>query len=193
MPATSAMPATPSTPSDVRIEIPPASPTPLRFPSHDFDLKAEALAEVNATERFFDRTLRCLDEADSTFRPHPGTYSVAAHVDHAADVIDWFREGFLHDRWTLDFEAAIAESQAATSLEAARTELGMAFSRLREEIAGMSPARLAERLPENPIVPGRPRFHVVGSVVDHTAHHRGALAVYARLLGKEPLMPYGED
>ncbi len=24
----------------------------------------------------------------------------------------------------------------------------------------------------------------------HTAHHRGALAVYARLLGKVPAMPY---
>jgi uncharacterized damage-inducible protein DinB len=28
-------------------------------------------------------------------------------------------------------------------------------------------------------------------MVEHTAHHRGALTVYSRLLGKVPLMPYG--
>jgi uncharacterized damage-inducible protein DinB len=27
--------------------------------------------------------------------------------------------------------------------------------------------------------------------VEHTAHHRGALTVYSRLLGKVPPMPYG--
>lgn len=157
------------------------------------DLHAEALAEINSTEKFFDRTTRCLREEDSSFRPYPQAYSVAAHVDHAADAIDWFREGCLHDRWSLDFEAAIAESHAAPSLEAARTELAMAFARLRSELAATSRERLAEILPENPILSGRPRFHVVGAVVDHTAHHRGALAVYARLLGLEPLMPYGDD
>ncbi|MCF8432232.1 MAG: DinB family protein [Melioribacteraceae bacterium] len=33
---------------------------------------------------------------------------------------------------------------------------------------------------------------VVGAIADHSAHHRGALAVYARLAGKVPKMPYGE-
>ena len=40
------------------------------------------------------------------------------------------------------------------------------------------------------IMTGAPKMSVVGGIVDHTAHHRGALAVYARLLGKEPKMPY---
>ena len=31
---------------------------------------------------------------------------------------------------------------------------------------------------------------VINGITDHSAHHRGALAVYARLLGKEPAMPY---
>jgi len=35
-----------------------------------------------------------------------------------------------------------------------------------------------------------PRLVVIGAISDHTAHHRGALTVYARLLGKEPKMPY---
>jgi len=31
---------------------------------------------------------------------------------------------------------------------------------------------------------------VINAIVDHTAHHRGALSVYARLPGKVPMMPY---
>ena len=38
---------------------------------------------------------------------------------------------------------------------------------------------------------GAPRLAVVSGIVDHTAHHRGALSVYCRLLNKVPPMPYG--
>jgi len=39
---------------------------------------------------------------------------------------------------------------------------------------------------------GEPRAAVVGAIVDHMAHHRGALSVYARLLGYAPPIPYGD-
>ena len=32
---------------------------------------------------------------------------------------------------------------------------------------------------------------IVWAMVEHTAHHRGALTVYSRPLGKVPPMPYG--
>jgi uncharacterized damage-inducible protein DinB len=37
---------------------------------------------------------------------------------------------------------------------------------------------------------GAPRLAVFVAIADHTAHHRGALAVYARLNGIVPPMPY---
>jgi uncharacterized damage-inducible protein DinB len=37
---------------------------------------------------------------------------------------------------------------------------------------------------------GLPRYAIVSALTDHTAHHRGALTVYARLLGLVPPMPY---
>jgi uncharacterized damage-inducible protein DinB len=37
---------------------------------------------------------------------------------------------------------------------------------------------------------GVPRFAITNALTDHTAHHRGALTVYARLLGLVPPMPY---
>ncbi len=58
--------------------------------------------------------------------------------------------------------------------------------------SGKSAADLEQPLPQGPIMGGAPRSAVVGAISDHTAHHRGALAVYARLLGKTPKMPYGD-
>ena len=45
-------------------------------------------------------------------------------------------------------------------------------------------------LPPGPIMGGQPRLAIFGALTDHSAHHRGALTVYSRLLGKVPPMPY---
>jgi len=37
----------------------------------------------------------------------------------------------------------------------------------------------------------QPASDIVWAMVEHTAHHRGALAVDSRQLGKVPVMPYG--
>ena len=46
-------------------------------------------------------------------------------------------------------------------------------------------------MPEGPVMGGQPGSEVVRAMIEHTAHHRGALTVYSRLLGKVPPMPYG--
>ena len=45
---------------------------------------------------------------------------------------------------------------------------------------------LVAPIPEGQVMGGAPKMAVVGALADHTAHHRGSLAVYARLLGKTP-------
>lgn len=157
------------------------------------DLKTEALNEVEVTRHFFARTTECLEDADSAFQPAPGMMTVAGQVAHAAHAIDWFREGAFTGNWDMDWEAQAVETAKITSLTTARRWLEDAWGRLREAVTTATPDQLAATLPDNPILPGRPLYHVVESIVDHTGHHRGALAVYARLLGKVPKMPYGED
>jgi len=51
---------------------------------------------------------------------------------------------------------------------------------------------LMRPLPAGPGVGGAPAMAVVYAIQDHSAHHRGALTVYSRLVGKTPIMPYGE-
>ena len=40
------------------------------------------------------------------------------------------------------------------------------------------------------VMKGAPKLAIINAITDHSAHHRGALSVYARLLGKTPKMPY---
>jgi uncharacterized damage-inducible protein DinB len=46
-------------------------------------------------------------------------------------------------------------------------------------------------LPDGTVLGGMPRIGIVREIVDHTAHHRGALTVYARLKNIIPPDHYG--
>jgi uncharacterized damage-inducible protein DinB len=154
---------------------------------------AAALAELAATRKFFDRTTSVLTEADSGFRAAPATMTVASMVAHVAQTLDWFRAGAFDDDWRMEFEAMSAETEAVTSLAAARRWLAEAWQRLEARVAAADDALLAAPMADNPILGARPRGSVVAAITDHTAHHRGSLAVFARLLGRVPPMPYAEE
>jgi uncharacterized damage-inducible protein DinB len=151
---------------------------------------AHAVRELTTTEEFFDRSTATLAEADSGFAPVPGMMTVAGQIAHTAHTIGWFLDGATGRGWDTNWEAIAARTAAVTSLESARSELALAFTRAREVFGAMSEEQLAAPLTANPFLAG-PVTHVVEAIVDHTAHHRGALTVYARLRGQVPAMPYG--
>lgn len=155
-------------------------------------MKAEYLvAELRSMEAFFNTSTSCLTEADSDFAPAEGTWTVAQQVAHAARTIDWFVEGaFRPEGFDMDFDRHVEESSRVRSLQAARAWLEAAFARAREAFGTKSDAELSQPLPAGPVMGGVPRWDVVSAIGDHTAHHRGALTVYSRLLGKVPAMPY---
>ena len=156
-------------------------------------LKDDALYEIQTTRHFFNRSTRCLAEADSGFRATPDTMTVAQQVAHTAQTIDWLRDGMFDDNWDMDFEKATAATQAFTSLTAARKELDAAWDRLQARVeAGERGRARRARWPKTRSSGVRPRYSGIQALVDHTGHHRGALTVYARLAGKVPEMPYGD-
>lgn len=144
--------------------------------------------QLLTSKDFFDRSTRVLDETTSGFRPQPGMMSVAQQVAHAAQTIDWFVEGVTRrEGFDLDFEKQAEALQAVTSLAAARKMLESAFARAIEFVRN---ADLASPIPPGPIMGGQSVGNIVWGIVEHTAHHRGALTVYSRDLGKVPPMPY---
>jgi uncharacterized damage-inducible protein DinB len=156
-------------------------------------LAQEAIGQLSAAQDFFNRSTRNLTEAHSAVMPAEGMMTAAQVVAHTAQTIDWFMEGaFRPEGFDLDFEAQAKQSMGCTSLTAARAWFNRAVEGARATVAMKSDADLLAPLPEGPIMGGMPRMVIFGSITDHTAHHRGALTVYARLQGIVPPMPYGE-
>lgn len=149
------------------------------------------IAELQATRAFFDRSTSCLTEKDSEFAPKEPMMTVAQQVMHVAQTVDWFFEGaFRPEGFDLDFERHMAEVRETRSLEAARAALAQAFENAIATLGTKSADDLAAPLPDGPVMGGQPRVSIISAIGDHTAHHRGTLTVYSRLLGYVPEMPY---
>jgi len=148
--------------------------------------------QLVASKDFFDRSTRVLEESDSAFKPKDEMMTVAQQVAHTAQTLDWFIAGISRpEGFDLDFEKHAKEVAAVTSLAAARQWLDKAYANAISYLRARTPEELAKPLPEGPIMGGQPASDVVWAMVEHTAHHRGALTVYSRMLGKVPVMPYG--
>lgn len=59
-----------------------------------------------------------------------------------------------------------------------------------EVFAQLTAEELRQPIPENPMQLPSAFAVLYFGIFDHAAHHRGALSQYARLLGKEPCIPY---
>lgn len=148
---------------------------------------------VRQQREFFLRSTRCLQEEHSGYAPAEGMLTVAQQVAHAAHTLGWFQEGaFRPEGFDMDFEAHAREIHAVTSLTEAREWFSNATDELANFLAGRTDEELKAPIAPGPILGGLPREQIAGALNDHTAHHRGALTVYSRLLGLTPPMPYME-
>lgn len=118
--------------------------------------------------------------------------TVAQQVAHVAQTLDWFVDGASQrEGFDLDFAKHAKALAEVKSLAAARRMLDTAYSKAIQFLHSCGPEALARPLPAGPVMGGQPVGDIVWGMVEHTAHHRGALTVYSRLLGKVPQMPYG--
>ncbi len=155
-------------------------------PQYDFT------KQLIASKEFFERSTRVLDEGDSGFRPKEGMMTVAQQVAHVAQTLDWFIEGASRkEGFDLDFEKHAKALASVTSLSDARQKLEAAYGNAIQFLRSRTAEQLAAPLPPGPVMGGQPISEIVWGMVEHTAHHRGALTVYSRQLGKVPVMPYG--
>ncbi len=155
-------------------------------------MKEGLIEQLKTQEKFFLNTVSCLTEKDSGFRPNEEMYTVAQHVGHTAETVDWFFEGAFGDKgFDINFENYAERMGKYTSFDESVKYFKEATARGIERLKAVPDAELMAPITDE-IMKSAPKMSVVGAIVDHTAHHRGSLAVYARLLGKKPQMPYGE-
>jgi uncharacterized damage-inducible protein DinB len=147
--------------------------------------------QLVTSKDFFYRSTRVLEEGDSGFRPQKDMMTAAQQVAHAAHTLDWFIQGVSRpEGFDFDFARQAQELEAVVSLDAARLKLEAAYRNAIAFLRSKSPEELAQPMPPGPILGGQPLSDIVWAMVEHTAHHRGALTVYSRALGKVPVMPY---
>jgi len=147
-------------------------------------------ASLASTRAFFEKTIACFEPRDGTFRPQEGLFTVAQHIAHSAQVVEWFLEGAFRPKgMSADFAAMEAEVRAVEGLEDARRWWQSALDEALESVAQTAPEAWNEPI-QGQILRGLPRHAIFSAIADHSAHHRGALAVYARLAGRTPQMPY---
>ncbi len=155
-------------------------------------LKDNLIKELETSYGFFLNTIECFDEENSNFSPKEGMFTVSQQVAHAAQTVDWFIDGaFISNGFDLNFEKHTEETKNMKSLKQAKDIFTKAVEDAKSVLEKLSDEDLNKPLPEGPVMGGVPKLAIIGAMSDHSAHHRGALAVYARLLGKEPKMPYG--
>jgi uncharacterized damage-inducible protein DinB len=143
--------------------------------------------------QYFSRTCSVFKEEDARYAPMPGQFSVAQHVAHVAQTIDWFVEGaFRPSGFDLDFAAHHAAVRRVESLPEAFTWLARSVDAATSDLGSRSEAELMAPMAAGPVMGGEPRVAIIGAIAEHMAHHRGALSVYARLLGYAPPMPYSD-
>jgi uncharacterized damage-inducible protein DinB len=156
------------------------------------NLSQKAIGDLTTARERFLRSSNCLSESISGFVPAEGMMSVAQQVAHAARVIDWFMEGaFRPEGFAMDFEEQIKTVMSVESLTVARRWFEKSFDNAISILSVQSDVELMTPLPPGPVLGGLPRLGIIQEMVEHTAHHRGALTIYARLKNIVPPDPYG--
>lgn len=150
------------------------------------------VTRLTTSLRYFRGTASGFDEDDSGFAPDPEMFTVAGQVAHVADTVDWFVEGAFGAGWDMDFAGFEARIRAVSSLAEANAWLERAFDAAIGAVGSATEEELRAPVPDDRMMKGMPRAGIVNGIVDHTAHHRGSLAVYLRVMGRKPVMPYGE-
>lgn len=150
----------------------------------------EAAAQVRQEQRLLSAIVNAFEPEHGAFRPKPEMMTVAQQINHIAHTIFWFREGAFGAGFDLDFEKLEDLNSREVTLAWALAELEKQYDSLVSFLESQSEAELHAPMGENPIFGAAPRYVVLNAQADHTAHHRGALSVYLRLLDIIPPMIY---
>lgn len=155
-------------------------------------LKEGLVEELKTVQKFFLNTVSCFTEEDSAYKPCEDVFTVAQLVGHVAETLPWFIEGAFGEKgFDMDPDGFKERIKNYVSFDACINDFKKNVGDAIEKISSLSEEELMAPI-TGEIMTGAPKMSIISGITDHTAHHRGALAVYARLMGKTPKMPYAD-
>jgi uncharacterized damage-inducible protein DinB len=134
-----------------------------------------------------------ISEDKYTFRPVPGTRSVAELLIHIALLPSWQQE--VHDQRVpsldgYDFAGRFSKDRAEEAIPRTKAQILDMLQRSADEFAsfleGLNEGTLAEMVALPSRQPPRSRFEMLLSVKEHEMHHRAQLMLIERHLGIVP-------
>jgi len=152
-------------------------------------MREDIVRRVEEARHNFLRVVEPLDESNSSYCPTPDMWTAAEQVFHAGSGINWFREGIFGAGFAEAHEAHAKDESEAKSLKHAVDHFNGAMDLLIDALNKVDDSVFKEPVPEDAPINGK-KGDVISNILDHTAHHRGALQTYVRLLGKTPNSPY---
>ncbi len=147
-------------------------------------------AKLGQERHFLQNVIKDFKSEHGDFRPTPEMMTVAQQINHVAHTLNWFCEGAFGAGFDMDFEKMNAEVKREISLENALARLNAAYAEAARVVENKTENELNSPLSPNPILGEVPRAEIFAANAEHTAHHRGILTVYLRLLGITPTMVY---
>jgi len=156
--------------------------------THPFAIQFETIG------KFFNKSMSVLSEKDSGYKPQDEMMTVAQQIRHSWMTIEWFNDGtFSGKGFTMDFEDQMKKTFEANSFDEEMRLFNKAIEDSIKLWSSKSMEELQTPIENDNIMGGAPKVAIPNAISDHTAHHRGSLVVYARMLGKVPDMPYDVD
>ncbi len=154
-------------------------------------MDGKLFAQSIAMDRhFLSNAIGQFEPQHADFRPVDGMMTVSQQIRHIGATLLWFQEGAFGTGFDMDFAKHEVELRNPVTLDQAKAELDAAWDQIIGFVEKMTEAELQSNMAPNPIMGPIPKELAVGGAMDHTAHHRGILTVYLRMLGITPKMIY---
>jgi hypothetical protein len=193
----------------------PKDPLDPRNPAND---SYSLSFKIRKQKEFFHRTVSCFTEEDAGYQPREDMLSVVGQIYHIAGANELMISGVLHeiDRfkgvkyvslrpgatwipWSMEWaKSTIDEANTVEEEKPEFVSLKRALQvwdgtmDIADEVFGsLTQEELFRPFKPNPmrIISAQKAFE---AMIDHTVHHRGGLAQYARFCGRDPKIPYYE-
>ena len=151
----------------------------------------QAAEHVRQEREYLMKIVGAFESGQGKFRPAEGMITVAQQINHITFMIRWFVQGAFGTGFDLNPDKSAAATREDLDLNEAIRRLNETYDDYIAFLETLTVAELDAHMPPNPILGEVPRISLLRAQADHTAHHRGVLTVYLRLLGVVPPVIYG--
>jgi uncharacterized damage-inducible protein DinB len=151
----------------------------------------EAVKLIKTERHYLQNILKDFRPEHGHFKPTEEMRTVGQQIKHITLTTKFYYETVFGSGFTMSFQEYKEEMKKLIGLEDAIKDLDEIHNKAVSLVEDKTEEEMKAPLPSNnPMLGEGTLENVIIRNIDHTAHHRGALTVYLRLLGIKPEIIY---